>query len=116
MSNLIIPGGNGLSINPAAETAKDTIGDFEVEYLVKPGAGIMIQVNPGNEMSALVACAGMVSQYSIMLSALVREVITQRTAATKAQAELAELVTKLEALSKRVDAHAGAIDELQDAR
>jgi hypothetical protein len=116
MSGLIIPGGNGLSINPAAETAKDTIGDQEVEYLVKPGAGVMIQVSPGQEMGALVACAQLVSQFSVINSALIREVIAQRDAATKAQTEAAELVTKLEALSKRVDAHAGAIDELQDAR
>ena len=119
MSGIIIPGGNGIGVNPALEQAKTEIGGLSVEYFVKPGAGNIIQVNP-LESGAVKACAEFVTKYGLLLNALIREAITQRDAAVEAAAEAARdkaqfklLVVKLNAMSTKLDAHAGAIDELQ---
>lgn len=118
MTDLILPGGNG--VNPAVETANAEIGGQEVEYLVQPGRGIGITVSPGQEMFALQACAQMISQYSILINALVREAIKQQETVAEIEAEatrdkalLGVLSAKIDVLTKRVEAHAGAIDGLQ---
>ena len=121
MSGIIIPGGNGIGVNPVLEQAKAEIGGHLVEYFVKPGAGRQITLQQGREMEALIACTQLLTLNGVSVDALVREAIIQRDAAVEAAAEAARdkaqlklLVIRFDALSTKLDAHAGAIDELQN--
>jgi hypothetical protein len=121
MSEIILPGGNGVN-NTALETAQTTIGDTEVEYFLKPGVSAVIPVHPGAESTALIGCAQLVSQYGVIINALVREVVSQRDKVTEIESEaardkaqIAVLVVKVDAMAKRLDTHSDSIADLQDA-